>query len=141
MRRTYLDLYAVWPSRTDNPYTPALNNAQKYVASSTLEELLPWSNSTLLKGDMADAVARIKEQPGKDIVILGSGELIQSLMPHNLIDEFVLLIYPLVLGTGRCLFPDGSAYTALRLVSTVTTTTGVVIATYQVSGPAAQMPG
>ncbi len=130
-RRTYEDFYAVWPNRTDNPFTAVLNNAQKYIASTTLKEPLPWSNSTLLQGDVTEAVARLKEQPGKDIVILGSGELIQSLMRHNLIDEFTLLIHPLVLGSGRHLFTDGGAFAALRLANTVTTTTGVVIATYQ----------
>ena len=132
-RRTYEDFYAVWPNRTDNPYTEVLNNAQKYVASTTLTEPLPWQNSTLLKGDVAGAVADLKQQPGADIVILGSGELIQSLMRHNLIDQFTLLIHPLVLGSGRRLFADGGAFATLRLANTVTTTTGVVIATYQVA--------
>jgi dihydrofolate reductase len=136
-RRTYEDFYAVWPKRTDNPFTPVLNNAQKYVASTTLEEPLPWGNSTLLKGDAAEAVARLKEQPGKDMVILGSGVLIQSLMRRNLIDEYMLLIHPLILGSGRRLFTDGGAYTTLRLVNTTTTTTGVVIATYQPVEPTA----
>ncbi len=130
-RRTYEDFFSVWPNRTDNPFTVVLNTMQKYVASTTLEEPLPWSNSTLLKGDAADAVARLKEQPGKDLVILGSGELAQSLMRRNLIDEYLLTIHPLVLGLGRRLFPDGGAFAALRLVDTKTTTTGVVIATYQ----------
>ena len=134
-RRTYEDFYAVWPNRTDNPFTAVLNNAQKYVASTTLKEPLPWSHSTLLKGDAVEAVARLKEEPGKDIVILGSGELIQSLMRHNLIDQLVLLIFPLVLGSGRRLFPNGEPSAALRLTNTVATTTGVVIATYQVSEP------
>ena len=136
-RRTYEDFYAVWPNRTDNPFTEVLNNAQKYVASTTLKEPLPWSNSTLLQGDVTEAVSRLKEQPGKDIVILGSGELIQSLMRRNLIDEFTLLIHPLVLGSGRHLFTDGGAFAALRLTNSVTTTTGVVIATYQPTEPAA----
>ncbi len=136
-RRTYEDFYAVWPNRTDNPFTAVLNNTQKYVASTTLEEPLAWSNSTLLKGDAAEAVARLKEQPGKDLVVLGSGELVQSLMRRNLVDEYVLLIHPLVLGSGRRLFPDGGAFTALRLVDTKTTTTGVVIATYQPVEPTA----
>jgi dihydrofolate reductase len=134
-RRTYEDFYAVWPKRTDNPFTEVLNNAQKYVASTTLTEPLPWQNSTLLKGDVAEAVASLKRQPGADIVILGSGELIQSLMRRNLVDEFVLLIHPLVLGSGRRLFADGGAFATLRLAKTVTTTTGVVIATYQVAEP------
>ncbi len=132
-RRTYEDFFAVWPNRTDNPYTEVLNNAQKYVASTTLTEPLPWQNSTLLKGDVAEAVASLKQQPGKDIVILGSGELIQALMRRNLIDEFVLLIFPLALGSGRRLFTDGGVFATLRLTNTVTTTTGVVIATYQVA--------
>ncbi len=130
-RRTYEDFYSVWPNRTDNPFTDVLNKARKYVASRTLEEPLPWSNSTLLEGDAADAVAKLKEQPDKDIVILGSGELIRSLMPRKLVDEYVLQIHPLVLGSGRQLFTDGGEFTTLRLVDTKTTTTGVVIATYQ----------
>jgi dihydrofolate reductase len=131
-RRTYEDFAAVWPNRTeDNPFTEVLNNRQKYVASTTLEEPLSWRNSTLLKGDAAEAVARLKEQPGPDLVVLGSGQLVQSLMRRNLVDQYVLLIHPLVLGSGRRLFTDGGAFAALRLVDTRTTTTGVVIATYQ----------
>jgi dihydrofolate reductase len=130
-RRTYEDFYSVWPNRTDNPYTEVLNNSQKYVASMTLKEPLPWINSTLLKGDAADAVARLREQPAKDIVILGSGALVKSLMGRNLVDEYVLSIHPLVLGSGCRLFTDGGASAALRLVDTKMTTTGVVIATYQ----------
>lgn len=133
-RRTYEDFYRVWPGRTDNPYTEVLNNTQKYVASSTLAEPLPWINSTLLHGDAVQAVARLRQQPGRDLVILGSGALIHSLLPHNLIDEFVLLIHPLVLGSGLSLFPVGATL-ALRLSGSVTTTTGVVIATYQPAEP------
>ena len=130
-RRTYLDLYAVWPKRTDgNPFTPVLDNTQKWVASTTLEDPLPWQNSTLLKGDAMEAVARLKAQMAKDLVVLGSGELIQSLMRHNLVDQYVLLIHPLVLGSGRHLFPDGGAAASLQLVDSKTTTSGVVMATY-----------
>jgi dihydrofolate reductase len=107
-----------------------LDNVQKYVASTTLTEPLSWANSTLLEGDAAAAVARLKRQPGEDIGVLGSGELVRSLMRHGLIDRYVLLIHPLVLGSGRRLIPDGVA-TTLRLVDSVTTTTGMVIATYQ----------
>jgi len=136
-RRTYEDFYRVWPSRGGNPYTEVLTSTQKYVASSTLAEPLPWQNSTLLTGDVPQAVARLKEQhPDKDLMILGSGALIHSLLPHHLIDEFVLLIYPLVLGSGRRLFPAGTSV-ALRLTDAVTTTTGVLIATYRPAGPAA----
>src|SRR5207244_823341 len=86
-RRTYEDFYAFWPKRTGNPFTEVLNNLQKYVASTTLEEPLLWSNSTLLTGDAAAAVATLKDQSDKDLVVLGSGELVQSLMRRNLVDE------------------------------------------------------
>ena len=133
-RRTYEDLFSVWPNRKDgNPYTDALNNALKYVASRRLKEPLPWSNSKLLEGDAADSVVQLKKQPGKDLVILGSGELIHSLMRRQLIDQFTVLIYPLVLGSGRRLFPDGVT-TSLRLVDTKTTPAGVVVATYLLAG-------
>jgi dihydrofolate reductase len=135
-RRTYEDFYAVWHGRTDgNPYTPVLDNSPKYVASTTLKEPLVWMNSTLLKGDVPGAVAELRAQPGKDIVVLGSGELAQTLMQHNLVDRYVLLIHPLVLGSGRRLFADGGAFATLRLIDTETTTTGVLIATYQVAAP------
>jgi dihydrofolate reductase len=131
-RRTYEDFASIWPSMPQpNPFTKALNESTKYVASTTLEEPLPWVNSTLLKGDAADAVAKLKEQPGKDLVILGSGVLVRSLMKRDLIDEYVLLIHPLVLGSGRHLFTEGGPPATLRLVDTKTTTTGVVIATYR----------
>ena len=134
-RRTYEDFYAGWPKRKEDPITALLDNIQKYVASTTLSEPLVWSNSTLLKGDAAQAVARLKEELGKDLVVLGSGELIQSLMRRNLVDEYVLLIHPLVLGSGRRLFTDGGTFAALRLVGARTTTNGVVIVTYQPASP------
>jgi dihydrofolate reductase len=130
-RRTYEDFFSFWPSQTDNPFTAALNNTQKYVASRTLEEPLPWANSTLLKGDAAEAVARLKQQLDKDLLIMGSGELVQSLMRRSLVDQYMLLIHPLVLGTGRRLFVEGGPTTPLRLVDAKTTATGVVIATYK----------
>jgi dihydrofolate reductase len=136
-RRTYEDLFSFWPHQKDNPFTEVLNNTLKYVASTTLAEPLPWSNSALLKGEAAEAVAKLRQQPGKDIVILGSGELVQSLMRHSLVDQYVLLIHPLVLGSGRRLFGDGAVFAPLRLVDTTTTTTGVVIATYQPADPTA----
>ena len=137
-RRTYEDFYAYWPNQPEpNPFTAVLNNSQKYVASTTLEEPLPWRNSTLLKGDAAEAVARLKEQLSKDLLVLGSGELVQSLMRRNLVDEYVLLIHPLVLGSGRRLFTDGGAFATLRLVDAKTTATGVLIATYQRAEPTA----
>ena len=135
-RRTYENFYAVWPKRKDNPISARLDNMQKYAASKTLAEPLAWSNSTLLKGDAAEAVARLKQEPGKDLVVMGSGDLIQSLMRGKLVDEYVLLIHPLVLGSGRRLFTDGDAF-ALRLVGAKTTTNGVVIATYHPAEPTA----
>jgi len=135
-RRTYEDFYAVWPNRTDNPFTEVLNNSPKYVASTTLKEPLPWMNSILLKGDVPGAVARLRAQPGKDIVVLGSGKLVQTLMQHALVDVYLLLIHPLVLGSGSRLFAAGSAFAALHLVDARPTTTGVVIATYRPAGPA-----
>ena len=130
-RRTYIDFYSVWPNRTDNPFTEVLNNAPKYVASRTLQEPLPWMNSILIKGDVSKEVAKLKGQLEKDLVILGSGELIQALLQHKLIDQYILFVHPLVLGTGRHLFVDGSAYSALQLIDSDTTSTGVVVARYQ----------
>jgi dihydrofolate reductase len=133
-RVTYEDFYAVWPNRKDdNPYTDRLNKTRKYVASRTLKEPLPWSNSVLLRGDAADAVARLKkEEPEQDLCVLGSLNLVQSLMRAGLVDEYVLLITPMVLGTGLRLFVDGGAFAKLQLVErTTTTTTGVIIATYR----------
>ena len=136
-RRTFEQFASFWSTQPDdNPFAAVLNDRQKYVASRTLEEPLSWSNSTLLQGDAMEAVAELKEQPD-DLVVLGSGELVGSLMRAGLVDEYVLLIHPLVLGSGRRLFPDGAPSTALRLVDTKTTTTGVVIATYQPAEPSA----
>lgn len=129
-RRTYLDFAGFWPRQPDNPYTEALTKQQKYVASRTLAEPLPWENSTLLRGDAAAAVAALKQEPGPDLLVLGSGELIQSLRQRALVDEYVLMIHPLILGPGRRLFPEGTP-AELRLAETVSTTTGVIIARYQ----------
>lgn len=137
-RRTYEDFASVWPNNPEpNPFTEVLNNTQKYVASRTLKEPLPWQHSTLLKGDAAKAVAELKQGSGTDMLILGSGVLIQSLMRANLIDEYLLLIHPLVLGSGRRLFTDGGAFAKLRLLDNKVTTTGVIIATYRPAEPMA----
>lgn len=130
-RRTYEDLFSFWPKQKDNPFTEVLNNVQKYVASRTLKMPLPWKNSTLLEGDAAVAVANLREQAGKDLVIIGSAELIQSLMRRNLVDEYLLTIHPLVLGTGRHLFADDGAFSALQLVEAKPTTKGVIVARYR----------
>lgn len=130
-RRTYEDLFSVWPHRTDNPFTGYLNSVPKYVASRTLAEPLPWENSTLLDGDAAAAVAELKKTSGPNLAVIGSGDLVQSLARRGLVDTYVLLIHPLVLGGGRRLFPDSSPPTSLQLVESVVTSTGVIIATYQ----------
>jgi dihydrofolate reductase len=130
-RRTYEDFYSVWPKRTNNPFTDVLNRAQKYVVSTTLKEPLVWSNSTLLHGDAGTTVAKLKAESDTDLVILGSANLVQSLMRHNLIDEYNLSIHPLVLGSGSRLFVDESPYSTLTLVGSKTTTTGVVMTTYR----------
>jgi len=137
-RRTYEGFFAFWPKQTDgNPFTEVLNATQKYVVSSTLTEPLPWENSTLLSGGAQRAVEELKQQPGKDLVVLGSGELVRDLLRHGLVDSFTLLIHPLALGTGRRLFAEGGPSSAWRFASSVPTTTGVVIANYDVSEPAA----
>jgi dihydrofolate reductase len=127
-RRTYEQFYSYWPKQKDNPITELLNRRQKYVASRTLGEPLPWENSTLVRDD---DIAALKEQVDVNINVLGSGELLQTLMRHDLVDEYLLMIHPLVLGSGRRMFRDGGAPRRLRLVDSVTTTTGVVIVTYE----------
>lgn len=129
-RRTYEGLLSYWNQQPDSPFGPMLNNAPKYVASTTLKEPLPWPNSTLLSGDIADAVGALKAQSAGVLAIMGSGQLIGSLMAADLIDEYLLMIHPLVLGSGRRLFPE-KVYVPLRLTDSVTTATGVVIASYE----------
>jgi dihydrofolate reductase len=128
-RRTYEDLFEVWAKRDDNQYSAALNGTEKYVASRTLGEPLPWENSTLLDGDAPKAVAGLKEE-AEHLTVIGSGELVRALMAQGLVDEYLLLIHPLVLGSGRRLFPDG-VLAEMTLTDSLTTTTGVVIATYE----------
>jgi dihydrofolate reductase len=129
-RRTYEGLLSYWNQQPDSPFGPMLNNAPKYVASTTLKEPLLWPNSTLLYGDIADAVGALKAQSAGVLAIMGSGQLIGSLMAADLIDEYLLMIHPLVLGSGRRLFPE-KVYVPLRLTDSVTTATGVVIASYE----------
>jgi dihydrofolate reductase len=128
-RRTYEQLLATWNAR-GGPFKDGLNNSPKYVASTTLEEPLPWPNSTLLRGDIVDVLSALKAQSDGVLAIMGSGVLIGSLMAADLIDEYLLMIHPLVLGTGRRLFPEG-VHASLRLTDSVTSDTGVVIATYE----------
>lgn len=129
-RRTYEDFYNVWPKRPDSPFTPWLNGVRKYVVSRTLREPLPWVNSSLLGGDAAAGIRALKQQSGHALLIMGSGELVRSLMGAHIIDEFVLLIHPVVLGTGTRLFADAGPFVKLALASSSTTPTGVVVARY-----------
>ena len=134
-RRTYEDFFGFWPHQGDNPFTKILNETRKYVVSSSLREPLEWKNSTLLPD--VEAVARVKEAPGGDIVLLGSGELAHSLARRGLVDAYVLLVHPLVLGSGQRLFEPGLPTSALELTDTRTSTTGVIIATYGVGSTGA----
>ena len=133
-RRTYEDFYSVWPKRANNPFSDVLNQSRKYVVSRMLEGPLPWANSTLLRGEAAATVAALKEQSPRDLLVLGSGMLLQSLLRRGLVDELRLSIHPILLGSGRRLFHDGGPYVPLTLVESKTTTTGVVIATYRPAG-------
>jgi dihydrofolate reductase len=133
-RRTYEDFAGYWPKQTGNPFTPVLDARRKYVASTTLTEPLSWQNSVLLAGDAAVSVAKLKAEIDDDLGVLGSGDLCRTLIRHGLVDRFTLLIYPIVLGTGRRLFTDGAPPDTLRLVESVSTSTGVLIATYVPAG-------
>ncbi|MBV8946905.1 MAG: dihydrofolate reductase [Solirubrobacterales bacterium] len=128
-RRTYEDLLATWNAR-GGPFKDALNDTRKYVATSNRETRVQWPSSTLLHDDVPAAVAELKQNSGTNLVIMGSGMLIGSLMAADLIDEYVLMIAPIVLGTGRRMFPEG-VHTSLRLADSVATSKGVVIATYE----------
>lgn len=123
-RRTYQDFYAVWPARTESPYTAFLNNIPKYVVSRTLKEPLPWRNSVRLDG--CDAVNTI----AGDLLVMGSGALIHSLAERHLVSKYIVLIHPLVLGTGLRLFAEHGPYVPLRLVDSMTLDSGVVMVTY-----------
>jgi dihydrofolate reductase len=129
-RRTYEDVLGHWNRQTDSPFAAMLDRATKWVASSTRTEPLPWPNSTLLRPPVDEAVRELKATTAGVLGIMGSGELIATLMAADLIDEFLLMIHPLVLGTGRRLFPEGEPV-ALRLLHATTTPGGVVIASYE----------
>jgi dihydrofolate reductase len=130
-RVTYQQFAAAWPSITDEEgFADRMNSLPKYVASTTLQEPLAW-NATLLTGDLGEAVAKLKQQPGQDLLVQGSRQLAQTLLRHNLIDIYQLWVHPVVLGSGKRLFGDGDPPTTLRLVDTKTTSSGIVILTYQ----------
>lgn len=129
-RRSYNDMLASWNAR-GGPFRDALNATAKYVASSSASTTLEWPNSHLLRGDIPAAVSELRQAVAGNLVIMGSGQLIRSLLPHQLIDEFLLMIHPIVLGTGQRLFEHGEREVTLRLVDCTATTTGVILATYQ----------
>lgn len=131
-RRTYEDFYSFWPNQTDSPYTEVLNTTQKYVVSGTLNEPLPWQNSTLVAGDVVESVGSLRKQLRGNLVVLGSGALVRSLNEWDLVDEYLLILNPLLLGQGRRLFADVGPRRDLSLVDSVVTTTGAIVATYRV---------
>ena len=132
-RLSYEDMLGHW-NRTGGPFKDALNAATKYVTSRDASTQLEWPNSTLLSGDVPEAVAKLKRERDGDLLIMGSGALIQSLVPHNLIDEFRLVIHPLLLGNGVRLFPDSGELHQLELVDSTRTAKGVILATYRIAG-------
>lgn len=128
-RRTYEELLSYWNAQ-GGPFKDALNGTQKYVASSEPATELAWANSTLLSGDVATAVAELKRSGSANLAVMGSGVLIRSLMAADLVDEYLLMVHPLVLGNGRRLFA-GVPATSLRLTDCTSTDTGVLLATYE----------
>ena len=134
-RVTYQEFASYWPyqNSADQPFTDYLNNTRKFVVSTTLEEPLEWQNSTLIKGNVAEEIAKLKRQPGKDIGIVGSGTLVRSLLRDDLLDEFRLMVHPIVLGNGKRLFEEGGGQKSLELVDSKTFGTGVLYLTYQLA--------
>jgi dihydrofolate reductase len=140
-RVTYEGFAAAWPNMMEQyegprraelgEYAEMMNGYPKYVVSTTLEEPLEWNNSTLIKENVVEEVSNLKQQPGQDILIFGSGDLVNTLMQHDLIDEYGLMVFPVVVGSGKRLFRDGSDTTVLRLVETKTFGSGVVVLTYR----------
>ena len=143
-RVTYEEFAAAWPRMTEQAgelsasdalllgrYADMMNGYPKYVASTTLEELLEWNNSALIEGDVTEEVSKLKRQPGKDILIFGSGNLVNTLMRHDLIDEYRLMIFPIIVGSGQRFFADGIDEMVLELDDTETFGSGVVVLTYR----------
>ncbi|TCO47283.1 dihydrofolate reductase family protein [Actinocrispum wychmicini] len=133
MGRTSYEIFAgAWPG-ADDPIGARLNALPKYVASTTLDSVA-WENSTLLTGDVAEAVRELKQGDGGEIQVHGSLGLVQTLLTHDLVDEFLIMVAPVVLGTGKRLFGDGAFPAGLRLVGTMTSGNGVVVSTYARDG-------
>jgi dihydrofolate reductase len=131
-RLTYQIFAAYWPTVTDenDDIARALNTLPKYVVSTTLTEA-SWKGTTVIRSDVAASVARLKQQPGKPIFVIGSSQLAQTLLQHNLVDEYQLWVHPIVLGSGKRLFREGSPTTTLKLVDSKTTSSGLVILNYE----------
>jgi dihydrofolate reductase len=131
-RRTFESLAGYWPHASEEEQVIAepLNTRPKYVASTTLTEPLAWQNSTVLKGDVAEAVAALKGQGGGDLLVVGSTQLVQTLLAHGLVDELQLMIDPLVVGGGKGIFPADGMLRRLRLVDSKVTSTGAILTTY-----------
>jgi dihydrofolate reductase len=138
-RRTYENLAAYWPHASEEEQVIAepLNTKPKYVASKTLTEPLGWQHSTLLQGDVAKAVLGLKQQDGEELHVIGSSQLVQTLLAHDLVDGFRVMIDPLVVGGGKRIFGDDGARRPLRLLHSKVTTTGAILATYQPAKPTA----
>ena len=132
-RVLYEEWAAFWPNQDpeENPVAATMNGVTKYVVSTTLEEPLEWNNASLIGENVAEEISALKRQPGKDIVISGSGALVRSLLECGLIDELKLMIHPIVVGSGKRLFEEGEKQTALELVDSKTFSTGVVYLTYK----------
>lgn len=134
-RRTYEGFAAHWPNQpADDPLAGLMNGLQKYVVSTTLAEPLAWQNSTLIKTDVAGEIGKLRAASGKEIQVIGSGELVQTLVRHDLVDAYRLMVHPLVLGSGKRLFRDGTPSVKLKLVDSKPTSTGVLILTYEPAG-------
>jgi dihydrofolate reductase len=134
-RVTYQGFAAAWPSMTDEAgFADRMNSVPKYVVSTTLETA-EWNNSRLIKGNIPEEVSKLKQQPGQDILIGGSGQLVRALLPHNLIDEYRFMVYPIILGSGKRLFTDMMDTKTLQLVECKTTSTGVLLLTYRPPQP------
>lgn len=132
-RRTYEIFAAHWPYIKDNPLADKLNSAKKHVASTTLEKL-DWANSTLIMGNVEQEITKLKKQDGPELQVHGSGNLIQTLLKHDLVDEFRLKIFPITIGTGKRLFGGGTIPAGFKVLESKTSTTGVIIATYERDG-------
>jgi dihydrofolate reductase len=134
-RKTYEGFAAAWPSRTDEVgFADKFNSMPKYVVSSTLENP-EWNNTTVLKGDPVEEVSKLRQRPGGDIVVHGSAQLVQTLLEHDLVDELRLMIFPVVLGTGKRLFGETSDKKRLRLTDSKTVGDGITICIYEPARP------